>query len=246
METYVMGDIHGNYEGLCECLELSKFNYATDTLVQLGDVADGGDRVCDCIDTLLKIPHLIAIKGNHDAWLDEFIKTGYHPAMWQYGGLGTVASYLNAVKKPTLFKAAGKGFKVSLNPHDIPKAHQQFFDKQMLYYIDKNRNCFVHGGFERWLPFEGQRPENYYWNRQLWEEALEWQVKHRFEGFQEPFDMASDFATIFIGHNSTLNYGLNLPLKAANIYNLDTGSGKNGRLTIMNVESKQFWQSDRA
>jgi serine/threonine protein phosphatase 1 len=34
------------------------------------------------------------------------------------------------------------------------------------------------------------------------------------------------------------------PMKAANIYNLDTGAGRTGRLTIMDIESKKFWQSD--
>ncbi len=33
-------------------------------------------------------------------------------------------------------------------------------------------------------------------------------------------------------------------MKAANVYNLDTGAGGTGRLTIMEVATKQFWQSD--
>jgi serine/threonine protein phosphatase 1 len=33
-------------------------------------------------------------------------------------------------------------------------------------------------------------------------------------------------------------------MRAANIYNIDTGAGHNGRLTIMNIETKEYWQSD--
>jgi len=33
-------------------------------------------------------------------------------------------------------------------------------------------------------------------------------------------------------------------MKAANIYNLDTGAGHTGRLSIMDVDTKEFWQSD--
>ena len=33
-------------------------------------------------------------------------------------------------------------------------------------------------------------------------------------------------------------------MQAANIFNLDTGAGGKGRLTIMDVETKQLWQSD--
>lgn len=33
-----MGDIHGAYKALQQCLERSKFNYENDKLIQLGDV----------------------------------------------------------------------------------------------------------------------------------------------------------------------------------------------------------------
>jgi serine/threonine protein phosphatase 1 len=33
-------------------------------------------------------------------------------------------------------------------------------------------------------------------------------------------------------------------MQAGNIYNLDTGAGHHGRLTIMNVITRQYWQSD--
>ena len=36
-----MGDIHGNYRGLLQCLEKSNFDYDNDKLIQLGDVVDG-------------------------------------------------------------------------------------------------------------------------------------------------------------------------------------------------------------
>ena len=56
--------------------------------------------------------------------------------------------------------------------------------------------------------------------------------------------MITSFNEIFIGHTSTINWKTDKPMKAVNIYNLDTGSGHSGRLTIVEVSSKQFWQSD--
>ncbi|MFC3829095.1 MULTISPECIES: hypothetical protein [Niastella] len=41
-----------------------------------------------------------------------------------------------------------------------------------------------------------------------------------------------------------MKWGLDKPLQAANIYNLDTGGAKGGKLTIMDVDSKRFWQSE--
>ena len=39
--TLVIGDVHGNHRGLLQCLERSGFDKENDTLISLGDVADG-------------------------------------------------------------------------------------------------------------------------------------------------------------------------------------------------------------
>lgn len=244
MADYVIADIHGNFEGFKQCLERCKFDYLKDTLIQLGDVIDGGEFVYECIEELLKIENLTAIKGNHEAWLLEFLKSGYHPVRWTYGAISTARSYALHAGKKLIIKHASDGFKVSLNPGDIPLHHQSFFEKQLSYYIDKENNLFIHGGFNRFQPFDEQRPEVFYWDRTLWEDALQWQIQKRYNKNTDPFEMITPFKNIFIGHTSTLQWGLTTPLKAAHIYNLDTGSGKNGQLTIMNVHTKKFWQSD--
>jgi NAD-dependent SIR2 family protein deacetylase len=38
--------------------------------------------------------------------------------------------------------------------------------------------------------------------------------------------------------------GCTKPLKIGNLFCLDTGAGWDGRLTIMNVETEDFWQSE--
>jgi len=51
------------------------------------------------------------------------------------------------------------------------------------------------------------------------------------------------FDEIFIGHTPTTYFKSDIPLKAANITNLDTGSGKGGSLTIMNLETREIQQA---
>lgn len=41
MRTFTIGDIHGGYKALKQCLERSKFNYKEDHLIALGDIVDG-------------------------------------------------------------------------------------------------------------------------------------------------------------------------------------------------------------
>lgn len=244
MRTFVMGDIHGTFQALRQCLKRSDFDYSRDRLIQLGDVADGFSQVHDCVEELLSIKHLVAIRGNHDQWLLDFIETGYHPDHWSKGGKGTIQSYLRGIGKDGLVMKVGSGYKTGLNPADIPPRHQDFFRSQVLYYVDNQSRCFVHAGFNRHLPFEGQRPSVYFWDRNLWSEALSWQCGYRHVFAGEEFKMTTEFKEIYLGHSNTLQFNTDKPLKAVNIYNLDTGAGHYGKLTIMNVDTKAYWQSD--
>ena len=66
MRTLVIGDIHGANRALKQVLSLSNFDNEKDTLISLGDIADGWGEVPECVDTLLGIKNLVAIRGNHD------------------------------------------------------------------------------------------------------------------------------------------------------------------------------------
>lgn len=238
MRTLVIGDIHGGYKALRQCLERSDFDYRNDQLIQLGDITDGYPEVFECVEELLKIDNLIAIKGNHDDWFNEFIRTDFHPFYWTYGGTGTLISYLNNCGKSGRYFASGSGYKTSLVSEDIPRSHKDFFKNQALYYIDKKNRCFLHAGFKRDLAFDGQRMEEYFWNRDLWGDALKYSSDSELE---KEFRITTNFKEIYIGHTRTLK---DKPLTLFNITNIDTGAGGNGKLTIMDIDKKTFWQSD--
>ncbi len=137
------------------------------------------------------------------------------------------------------------GWKTALEPEEVLAAHRQFFENQVDWFIDEDNNCFIHAGFDRFLPFEQQqRPSIYYWDRSLWQEALAWLAGHLYNPGGEAFYVKTAFTDIFLGHTATMNWKKDKPMKAAHIYNLDTGAGGYGRLTIMDVATKKFWQSD--
>ena len=68
MRRFVIGDIHGGYKALLQCLERSGFDPAADLLVSLGDVCDGWPEVHKVIDELLRIRNFKMVLGNHDLW----------------------------------------------------------------------------------------------------------------------------------------------------------------------------------
>jgi serine/threonine protein phosphatase 1 len=239
-----MGDIHGAYKAMVQCLERSGFDTASDLLIQLGDVTDGYPEVYKCVEALLKIPNLIPLKGNHDDWFDEFCKTDFHPYFWTYGGKGTLVSYLDHAGKKNGFRASANGYKTSLGSADVPQTHKDFFNTQRLYHVDKRNRCFVHAGFNRHLPLSRQRKEDFYWDRSLWTEALNIHTHQRHAVSNKEFLTGTHFSEIYIGHTPTTKFGTDQPMRALNILNLDTGAGHAGRLSIMDIDTKKFWQSD--
>lgn len=244
MRKFVMGDIHGAHRALRQCLDRSSFDYENDLLIQLGDVADGFDEVYECVEELFKIKNLVAIKGNHDEWLNNFCQTGYHEQHWSQGGKGTVNSYARiSGKKPDFIASKIFGFNANIKPDDIPEKHKEFFRNQVLYYLDDENNCFVHAGFNRYQPFHEQREETLYWDRSLFLDAMEYeQLKQKIPGIE--FEIVTPFNTIYIGHTSTIMWKVDQPITAANIVNMDTGAGWGGRLSMLNLSTSELIQSD--
>jgi len=238
MRKLVMGDIHGAYKALKQCLQRSGFDYENDFLIQLGDVVDRYPQSFECVEELLKIKNLIAIKGNHDDWFNEFINTDFHPYFWNHGGKDTLSSYLDNVGRSGRLFSSGSGYKSALEPSDIPASHKTFFSSQKPYHILDEQICFVHAGFNAKLPFYTQNPEDFYWDRSLWENALLCQQKG------QQYNIKADFREIYIGHTPTTKLDTDQPMTVFNIHNLDTGAGTSGRLTIMDIDTKEFWQSD--
>ena len=244
MRKFVMGDIHGAFKALQQCLDRASFDYTNDLLIQLGDVADGFDEVYECVEELLKVKNLVAIKGNHDEWFNQFCKTGYHEQHWSQGGKGTVNSYLKYNnKKPNFISSKFFGFSVNIVKEDIPESHKDFFDKQVLYHIDDDNNCFVHAGFNRYQSFYEQREETYYWDRSLFIDAVEYeQLKVKMPDIE--FEIATPFKRIYIGHTSTAIWKVDQPITAANVINMDTGAGWGGRLSMLEIGTDEVFQSD--
>lgn len=63
--TYVISDIHGEYEKYAEMLKKIKFS-DNDTLCVLGDVVDRGERPVDILLDMMNRPNVFPIIGNHE------------------------------------------------------------------------------------------------------------------------------------------------------------------------------------
>lgn len=65
MATYVISDIHGQYDMFIELLDKIQFQN-TDTLYILGDILDRGPHPIKTLMKFMEMPNVICIVGNHE------------------------------------------------------------------------------------------------------------------------------------------------------------------------------------
>ncbi len=228
MKTYIMGDIHGGYKALLQCFERSSFNYEEDELVVLGDVCDGWSETKQCVEELMKVKNLIYVIGNHDCWAVDWGKKDDREEIWiSQGGWNTLKSY---------------DFK-------MPQEHIEFFEKSYLYIWDEEtNNLFVHGGINPKQSVESNSAQTLLWDRDLINYAKRMHTREELRAHDTGKEFVrpkiTQYNEVFIGHTSTSFFGGTDPLHYCNVWNLDTGGGWAGKLTIMDLETKEYWQSD--
>lgn len=234
MTRYAIGDIHNRYEALVEVLDKSGFDRRRDLLISLGDIVDGGTQAKECVDELLGITNFVLCLGNHDDFLMKFLESGFQGEEWlQQGGCDTLRSYgARCIEGSDCFNynRDTQYSKVDTSNLNIPVTHQDFFNRAVPYYILDDM-CFVHGGFDPKFPVQQQKRFTLLWDRDLIRYAQT--------------NIIPQFKKVFVGHTTTETYGLTLPIKYHNLIMVDTGAGWSGKLTIMDIDTEEYWQSKK-
>lgn len=226
--TLVFGDIHGGLKALNQLLERIDLS-ENDRLIFLGDYVDGWSESAQVIDFLIDLAQkqeCIFIRGNHDVWCHEWLQNDVINEIWfMHGGKSTIESYQNT---------------------DLSRKqqHLEFFTNMKDYFVDENNNLFIHAGFSSMHgPEKEHYQTNFSWDRTLWEMALTMDKRIKKDSNLYPKRLLL-FNEIYIGHTPTLHYDVEVPMQGCNVWNIDTGAGFYGKLSGIDVESKNFWQSD--
>ncbi|RJQ45792.1 MAG: serine/threonine protein phosphatase [Gaiellales bacterium] len=215
MRTLVLGDVHGGHRALLQCLERCSFDYEADRLIFLGDATDGWSESPLVIEELRRVHNLIYILGNHDVWFMDWLAAGWEPYAWiSQGGRTTIDAY------------------GPLEWQVLKREHLEFLQSAVLCFVDDADRLFVHGGIDRRVSLDYQQKEYMIRDRRVFYSA----------------DGVRGFDEVFIGHTPTtiirdssrpLNFG-----GPDNTWRMDTGAASDGCLSIMEVETHRFWQSD--
>jgi len=185
-----------------------------------------------------KQDHLIFLGDVSDGWpetrlcVDELLKVthltpllGNHDQwtlQWMKSGIGEDIWLMQGGKATVKSYADG-----------IPQQHQQFLESCLPYYILENK-LFVHAGIDPKVPIENQTIEIFLWDRTLARTALyfhERGIETRLTTYDE----------VYVGHTPIAQLK---PLKACEVWLMDTGAGWSGVLSMLNLESKEIFSSD--
>ncbi len=226
--TFAIGDIHGAYKALHQIIE-KIHPLPGDRLIFLGDYVDGWSQSAETIAYMMELEQrctCIFLRGNHDAWCESWLAGEPASELWlQHGGKATVASYEKLLP-------------------EARKAHLAFYRRMRQFYTDEHNRLYIHAGFASMHGPDYERYQyNYMWDRTLWEMALSLDPKLSTTDILYPKRLRL-FSEIFIGHTPTINYGQFMPMHAGNVWNVDTGAGFNGRLTALDLRTKECIQSD--
>jgi serine/threonine protein phosphatase 1 len=231
MKKFVIGDIHGGLKALLQVLK--KINCdENDTLIFLGDYVDGWSEspaVLDFLIDLQKKQNCVFIRGNHDELLLDWLlgnNENIDEKLWfQHGGEATVLSYQK-------IDAATK------------EKHIHFLQSLQNYYLDNENRLFIHAGFTNMRGVENEFfKAAFYWDRTLWETALAMDNQLSKDAITYP-NRLKIYKEIYIGHTPVTKIDETIPVNKACVWNVDTGAAFKGTLTIMDVDTKEFWQSD--
>jgi len=228
MRTLVIGDIHSGLRALQQVLQQVKPT-ANDHLIFLGDYVDGWSEAAETVSFLIHFSethHCTFIRGNHDYLAHRHLRYGNNNEQWlAHGGAATRDSY------------------ASLSSEE-KEEHIQFYEGLINYHIDKHNRLFVHAGFTN---LKGPQHEHFanlvFWDRTLWEMAKSLDPSIPKDNFRYPTRLKL-FSEIYIGHTTVTKIGTTIPVNYANLWNVDTGAAFTGPLTILDVDTKEFWQSE--
>ncbi|WP_444453370.1 metallophosphoesterase family protein [Rhodobacter capsulatus] len=232
MQTYAIGDIHGQFNLLQHAFELIEADRAREgsaesPVVVLGDLCDRGPNSAGVIghlyDRQAAGENLIVLKGNHDRMFSIFLDdpfgrdprlraefTWMHPRL---GGPETLASY--GIREPANRPTAQVHAEALAA---VPAAHRSWL-AQLPGYHRRGDAIFVHAGLRPGVPLETQTEDDLLWIRA--------------DFLNDPRDHG---ALVVHGHTA-----IDAPNHYGNRLNLDSSAGYGGPLSTAVIEGRKAW-----
>jgi len=222
IRLYAVGDVHGCYDLLVAMHRAIMAEILRDRpedwrIIYLGDYTDRGPDSRSVVEFLSKVvaqePRVVALAGNHDVGLLEFLATPDPYGMFALnGGAETLRSY---------------GVVPDFSRRGVVRTHQEFaeampeahlaFLRSLRFSVTFGDFFFCHAGIRPEIPLEQQSPDDLVW------------IRREFHAYPQLHPKV-----IVHGHTPVSKAEV-LP----NRINLDTGACFGGPLTALAVEGRE-------
>lgn len=220
--VYAIGDIHGRSDLLDRMIaeiagDLVRHPVDAALTVALGDYVDRGPDSRGVIERLVHNPFetpFLALRGNHEALLEEFLSDPTIADYWRrLGGLETLHSY--GVDVGPLMRGKGHEAAADALREALPPSHVAFLMSLKPTAIF-GRYFLCHAGVRPGIPLDRQREEDLLWIR------------------EEFLDSKADFGKIVVhGHTPR-----EAPELRSNRINVDIGAFMSGQLAAAVLEDE--------
>lgn len=242
MRTFAISDIHNCYLGIKQAVERADIK-PTDKFIFLGDYLDGWSQAKETIKFLWELQETnecVFIMGNHDEWVLEWllgkysVENGSLQHWCKFGGQNSKDSLETWFKEDSTAKSRLTDWLMNLQT----------------YHLDNEDRLFLHAGFETFQGVENEKDQRVLW----WTRDL---VKGALRNSSEHINKLKRYKEVFVGHspsrfivNNTTNEAIilralkHLPIQVENFHMLDTGAAFDGKVILMDIDTKEIWQSD--
>jgi len=249
--TFAIGDIHGDLDALLKLLSCLPTLDKDDTVVLLGDYVDRGPKSAEVVEYVRhmgdSVPaKIVALRGNHeDAWLR--VVDGGWPEFVLPPGNGCLAAYRSFVggKIPEEYEEPTSEeqdilFSGSFLPPDVVA-----WFRQLPYWYEDDYAIYVHAGLGRGPDGSFRHPKD--------TDPVGLLLWCRDEDFFRNYNRDCNGKPVVFGHTGTEYLPPELsgytPDDPADlwageyVYGLDTGCGKGGFLTALELPEMNVYES---
>lgn len=240
----ILGDVHGRIKALSDVLGKMDFNPDEDTLYAVGDYIDRGESSLSVLRYLSSLPHFKGVIGNHDIFLESWLYSGKADDEWldEYDGKKTEKEFDKTKKKE--------------------KRKIALFLKRLPIALFEEKYIVVHSGppagrneADMRLYSKVVRPEVYDKNG-IYPDITPLVDRSYFLSAYSKMDTSFRKGTypvvppldtgkrIFVGH-TPIPSAVPFISEEYHLVALDTGAGHDERLTLMDMDTLEYVQSNR-
>ena len=204
-----VGDIHGHFQRLQQCLDQANVDPETDRLFSVGDRVDRGPHSAEALAWLAK-PWFHAVQGNHESLAITYL----------YGGRLDLEMY----------RAAGGGWFL-----DLPRHEQEVFVEQFLQLpiaLEVQTSAGLVGVLHADSPFNdwaALRESLLFDDDARVREVCQWSRQRLKDGDTEP---VAGLRALLVGHTPVMQ-----AKRLGNVWHLDTGGWASGHFTLLDLAS---------